>query len=50
MEEERRFMYVAVTRARQQLLVTYPVSGPSIAGQTASPFLPPGFGWDLVEY
>jgi DNA helicase-2/ATP-dependent DNA helicase PcrA len=46
MEEERRLMYVAVTRARQQLLVTYPISGPSIASQTLSPFLPPGFGWD----
>ena len=33
MEEERRLMYVAVTRARQQLLMTYPMSGPSIASQ-----------------
>ena len=50
MEEERRLMYVAVTRARQQLLVTYPTSGPSIAAQTASPFLPPEFKWDEVKF
>ncbi len=48
MEEERRLMYVAVTRARQQLLITYPMSGPSIASQRASPFLPVGFAWDEV--
>jgi DNA helicase-2/ATP-dependent DNA helicase PcrA len=46
LEEERRLMYVAVTRARQQLLITYPMSGPSIASQRSSPFLPPGFEWD----
>jgi DNA helicase-2/ATP-dependent DNA helicase PcrA len=50
MEEERRLMYVAVTRARRQLLMTYPMSGPSIPGQTESPFLPPGFGWDEVRF
>jgi DNA helicase-2/ATP-dependent DNA helicase PcrA len=50
MEEERRLMYVAVTRARRQLLMTYPMSGPSIASQAESPFLPPGFAWDEVRF
>ena len=49
-EEERRLMYVAVTRARQRLLVTYPIDALSVSGQTASPFLPPGFPWDEVQF
>jgi DNA helicase-2/ATP-dependent DNA helicase PcrA len=49
-EEERRLMYVAVTRARQRLLITYPVAALSVSGQTASPFLPPHFPWDEVQF
>ena len=49
-EEERRLMYVAVTRARQRLLVTYPVAALSVSGQTASPFLPPDFAWDEFKF
>ena len=48
-EEERRLMYVAVTRARQRLLITYPIDALSISGQSASPFLPPKFPWDEVQ-
>ena len=49
-EEERRLMYVAVTRARQRLLVTYPVDALSVNGQGMSPFLPPKFPWDAVQF
>jgi DNA helicase-2/ATP-dependent DNA helicase PcrA len=49
-EEERRLMYVAVTRARQRLLITYPIDALSISGQSASPFLPPKFPWDEVQF
>ena len=45
-EEERRLMYVAVTRARSRLLVTYPVDGLPASPQTPSPFMPPKFPWD----
>jgi DNA helicase-2/ATP-dependent DNA helicase PcrA len=46
MEEERRLMYVAVTRARSRLLLTYPVEGLPGGLQKSSPFLPPKFPWD----
>ena len=46
MEEERRLMYVAITRARNRLLITYPVDGVPGSPQTPSPFLPPKFPWD----
>jgi DNA helicase-2/ATP-dependent DNA helicase PcrA len=49
-EEERRLMYVAVTRARQRLLITYPIDALSVSGQTASPFLPPKFPWDEIQF
>jgi len=49
-EEERRLMYVAVTRARLGLLITYPVEALSVPAQKASPFLPPGFPWDEVRF
>ena len=45
-EEERRLMYVAVTRARQRLLITYPIDGVPGSPQRPSPFLPPKFPWD----
>ena len=45
-EEERRLMYVAVTRARSRLLITYPVDGLPGSPQRSSPFLPPKFPWD----
>jgi DNA helicase-2/ATP-dependent DNA helicase PcrA len=45
-EEERRLMYVAVTRARQRLLLTYPIDGLPLSPQGPSPFLPPHFPWD----
>jgi DNA helicase II / ATP-dependent DNA helicase PcrA len=45
-EEERRLMYVAVTRARNRLLITYPVSGLPGSPQRSSPFLPSPFTWD----
>jgi len=45
-EEERRLMYVAVTRARNRLLITYPVDGVPGSPQRPSPFLPPKFPWD----
>jgi DNA helicase-2/ATP-dependent DNA helicase PcrA len=45
-EEERRLMYVAVTRARSRLLITYPVDGLPGSPQRPSPFLPPKFPWD----
>jgi len=50
MEEERRLMYVAVTRARNRLLITYPVDGVPGSPQRPSPFLPPKFPWDDVNY
>jgi len=46
MEEERRLMYVAVTRARNRLLITYPIDGLPGGPQRPSPFLPPKFSWD----
>jgi len=45
-EEERRLMYVAVTRARQRLLLTYPRDGLPGSPQNQSPFLPMPFPWD----
>jgi DNA helicase-2/ATP-dependent DNA helicase PcrA len=45
-EEERRLMYVAVTRARRQLLITYPVDGLPGSPQGPSPFFPDKFPWD----
>ena len=52
MEEERRLMYVAVTRARRHLLLTYPTTGVPGAGgqQKPSPFLPDKFAWDEIRY
>ena len=47
-EEERRLMYVAVTRARNRLLITYPVDGVPGSPQRPSPFLPPKFPWDQL--
>jgi DNA helicase-2/ATP-dependent DNA helicase PcrA len=46
-EEERRLMYVAVTRARKRLLLTYPRDGLPASPQGPSPFLPPQFPWDV---
>ena len=48
MEEERRLMYVAVTRARSRLLITYPVDGQPASPQGPSPFLPDKFAWDAL--
>ncbi len=48
-EEERRLMYVAVTRARSRLLITYPVDGLPGSPQKSSPFLPPKFPWDELN-
>ncbi len=45
-EEERRLMYVAITRARSRLLITYPADGVFGSSQRPSPFLPPKFPWD----
>jgi hypothetical protein len=45
-EEERRLMYVAVTRARQRLLITYPVGGVPGGPQSLSPLAPLKFPWD----
>jgi DNA helicase-2/ATP-dependent DNA helicase PcrA len=49
-EEERRLMYVAVTRARNRLLITYPVDGLPGSPQRPSPFLPPKFPWDELVF
>jgi DNA helicase-2/ATP-dependent DNA helicase PcrA len=49
-EEERRLMYVAVTRARKRLILTYPVDGLPTSPQRPSPFLPPKFPWDAPDY
>jgi DNA helicase-2/ATP-dependent DNA helicase PcrA len=46
-EEERRLMYVAITRARKRLLLTYPIGGVPLSPQGPSPFLPPHFSWDV---
>jgi DNA helicase II / ATP-dependent DNA helicase PcrA len=48
-EEERRLMYVAVTRARNRLLITFPVDGLPGSPQRPSPFLPPKFPWDELS-
>lgn len=45
-EEERRLMYVAITRARNRLVITYPVDGLPTSPQGPSPFLPAKFPWD----
>ncbi len=50
MEEERRLMYVAVTRARRHLLLTYPTGGVPNSPQRPSPFLPDKFIWDEIRY
>ncbi len=47
-EEERRLMYVAVTRARARLLITYPIDGLPTSPQNFSPFLPQKFPWDKL--
>jgi DNA helicase-2/ATP-dependent DNA helicase PcrA len=49
-EEERRLMYVAITRARSRLLITYPIDGPPGSPQRLSPFLPPKFPWDELGH
>jgi DNA helicase-2/ATP-dependent DNA helicase PcrA len=49
-EEERRLMYVAVTRARNRLLITYPVDGVPGSPQKPSPFLPPNYPWDELVF
>jgi DNA helicase-2/ATP-dependent DNA helicase PcrA len=49
-EEERRLMYVAVTRARNRLLITYPIDGVPGSPQKPSPFLPPKFPWDELVF
>jgi superfamily I DNA/RNA helicase len=43
-------MYVAVTRARNRLLITYPVDGVPGSPQRPSPFLPPKFPWDELSH
>lgn len=48
-EEERRLMYVAVTRARRRLVITYPIDGLPSSPQGPSPFLPPKFPWDELS-
>ncbi len=48
-EEERRLMYVAVTRARNRLLITYPIDGVPGSPQRPSPFLPSKFPWDELN-
>lgn len=48
-EEERRLMYVAVTRARRRLVLTYPIDGLPTSPQGPSPFLPPKFPWDELN-
>jgi DNA helicase-2/ATP-dependent DNA helicase PcrA len=50
MEEERRLMYVAITRARRHLLITHPAAGPQGSSQTLSPFLSPKFPWDEIRH
>ena len=47
-EEERRLMYVAVTRAKSHLLITHPIDGLPGSPQRKSPFLPPRFPWDKI--
>jgi DNA helicase-2/ATP-dependent DNA helicase PcrA len=49
-EEERRLMYVAVTRARSRLLITYPVDGVPGSPQRSSPFLPLKFPWNELVF
>jgi DNA helicase-2/ATP-dependent DNA helicase PcrA len=47
-EEERRLFYVAVTRARRQLILSFP--GTTEKGQTQRPcpFIPPDINWQFV--
>jgi DNA helicase-2/ATP-dependent DNA helicase PcrA len=40
-EEERRLLYVAITRARKFLSISYPEFTPRSGWQTPTPFLPP---------
>jgi DNA helicase-2/ATP-dependent DNA helicase PcrA len=49
-EEERRLMYVAVTRARNRLLITYPIDSLPGSPQRPSPFLPSKFPWDELSH
>ncbi|SDU20681.1 DNA helicase-2 / ATP-dependent DNA helicase PcrA [Verrucomicrobium sp. GAS474] len=44
-EEERRLFYVAVTRARQDLLLTFPKATDRGQDQKPSPFVPPETKW-----
>ena len=49
-EEERWLMYVAVTRARNRLLIAYPVDGLPGSPQRPSPFLTPKYPWDDLSH